>query len=505
MKLVWKFLPLVLAVFLILSALSACNSQPNLADMKEEDRVTEIFRRSDEKMSALTSYTIDISANISLTLQGIDVSAALDGDVVTFTSADGKLSVIETQNTEMVAKQDGKVIRESVSNTTQGYQNGYMFQTSSEEGSISKLYAPLSQADYEAHRKAMSEKNDVDIEKAVAAAAQKSCTQNENGTWTVKISGMTADDIQKFDKTFGFTASLLPEDTRMTDVILTVTFTEDLYYETIAMEFTCEKTEDAESETDEESSLPVLTIDCQVKNRNTTEAPKEIDFSQYTEVEDLRIVEILKDKLDDHKSAEAGAFQVNSSNNVVVTVGSNVEKQYSSEEDEVSFTNKTGAYTYEIKAVDQDGTRYLLTYADGEQYAKTTKKGSSSSTENTVDCTDFEAKNYINKLIDAANFNVTDVTSVKILDAEKGQYRIGVNNCSTLNEILEQLEKSYTSIGGMDLDGTAYLEITVENDILTHYDFCIEIEGEGSYSGQKIVLDMTITSDCTFSTEVAAE
>ena len=66
--------------------------------------------------------------------------------------------------------------------------------------------------------------------------------------------------------------------------------------------------------------------------------------------------------------------------------------------------------------------------------------------------------------------------------------------------------------GATNQPGTTYaasdmpiLEITVENDILTHYDFCIEIEGEGSYSGQKIVLEMTITSDCVFFDEATAE
>ena len=107
--------------------------------------------------------------------------------------------------------------------------------------------------------------------------------------------------------------------------------------------------------------------------------------------------------------------------------------------------------------------------------------------------------------MDAANFSASNVTSVKVQDAEKGQYCIGIDKSSTLTEVLDQLEEAYLSIGGMDLEGTAYLEITIENDLLTHYDFCIEVEGEGSYSGQKIVLEMTITSDCVFSDEATAE
>ncbi len=449
----------------LLSSLTACSDADRLNRMEESERAVEFFKILDQNMESKKSSTRDISMDMTLEIYGVEVKATATGTTVSGNKGTENYFTISDSLTVM--EMGGETMETA---SLEGFIGGKMFSSNTQEGEAAvKQWSPISAADYEAFEETNRSISVVDDLSLLENCQTKTCVQNEDKTWTATYTDYNRQGLEVFDDMLDGFGTLM-RGVYVSDVVLTIHASEALYPTFMEFEFVFELDEDA----DQDSQLPEITGKVVYRDIGTTE-PLEVDLSDYTEVADLRVPQIVRKSITDFLNADKGEFEVDMSN----TVTYSGQTQKAEEKYVGSFEFTEDGYTYDI-TLSNASERYHITYKNGKQTV--TGEGKPQSTNST----DAQARDVVKNLMDPAGFNATSVRDIELL-TDRSNEHISVYLVTLDGAYISEFEQA---LGGIKLKGTATLEVTIEDGRMTAQTFTLNMLG-GGYT-------ITVSSQCTY-------
>ena len=472
-----KLTAITLAI-LLLCTLASCSQTSKLMRLPEDERAVAVWELINENADAADSFSATNKTTISGTMYGVEGMEATSDVRMTVHGYTGKNMIYRIESTTVVETGNSKTTVQF----KEGYESGKMYTEYSDDLSTQQLFSAISQADFLAHVEERSNDNMPDI--TADSCTVKTCVKEEDGTFTLTFSGFTEDSLDQFEDMLGTMRNALLGDHKITDVHLTVKVSEDFYPKTLDIEYVME----ARSESAPEA--PVITMEMAYDGFNTTEAPAAIDFLGYTEVDDLRVLTLVSDLLSERQTAESGAFQTTLSQEYKISG----QTQTFEETDEVTFTNRDGAYTYQINA-DDGNYDYDISYANGKQRV-IVKLGNSTLADETTTSDDNTAMLFINGLMDPGSFTTTNIADIEVKDAEAGIYVLTVKEPD-----LTAFASVIQSVRGTSAHGDATVTVTIQNGRLTEYVYELKATSSTASYG---TLAIQYTASCVYIDEATS-
>lgn len=467
-----RIVTLLLAATLLLGLalpMTSCSASKRLARMDDEtERAYYFYEIADRNMNYAYSCSYDQTMVMDATINGVAYKQSTEA-TITFISDRSGLTLLEQAKTIVDVVGGGTVIYSDT-----GYVDGMMFSYSKEGNNETKLKSPVSLEDYSAYNQFRNGKAPL-VAVGEGLCETVTCKQNEDGTWTATYEGFTEEGMIPFLYMLRGVDYMLTSEYDIADVRMTMTADEKLYPTSMKMEFIFE----AKGKTD--SSAPVVTMENLYSGWNDTTLAEAYDLSDFTEVDDLRAVDIFTDALLERSYEPSGSFDVK----VVTTAKGAGYDDTVINKQKVSFSSEGGfRFKYDY---DQDGYDYKTSYADGEISVKVYEDGKKvHSVEQEM--TDEEARMTVAQLMDPEGITSQSICDVEIKDAEAGIVRF------TLSDAFENSYKEEYEMMGISMTAfSGYCEATLADGVLTEYSYHMEMTLRIDGETVKSVVDMTIT------------
>lgn len=444
-----------LMIPLTVLGMTSCSEGARLNRMEESERAVAFMKLVNQTMDAQSGYTTQQTANMLVEVYGVQVEIKAEA-VMTVCAPSAEDYFIHTESRNIMTMDDESVEATAI----EGYADGKMFSYYAEEGQkTTKLWSSVTAEEYKVYETETSNTTDLDDEDVVNHAATRTCVQNEDKSWTATFTDYSAEGIKLFDGLLAGMEDYI-SDACVADVIMTVKADKNFLPTALTVEFVFELTEDA----DEEAILPELTVSATYRDIGTAQ-PFEVDLTGYTEVDDLRVAAIVGNTLEDFKDADKAEFRMVF--NQSVEAGGETQSYYERTDGTVEITDD--GYTYELSSR-IDGDTYIIRYENGKQYV------SLGTQQETTPCTEAQAKDFIESLLDPAYYTSYQVRNIEKVeeDTEKGEttYRL------TLREPdLSQYESSL----GVYLTGEASIEATISDGRMTEQSYTLTMNSGSDY------------------------
>jgi hypothetical protein len=246
------------------------------------------------------------------------------------------------------------------------------------------------------------------------------------------------------------------------DIAITLKATEDFYLSAFTFDFALRALDE-----DYDGKLPKMTVELAVgKYNETTIMP--INFKEYTEVADLRVLNIPAEELKDFVEGEEGfvKFRIVQFSGIRST---SIEERMV-EVDKISFTDKDGKYTYHIDVM-QNGEGSLMTYADGIKTVVTDPDTANEKT-NRTESTDEDERAFIKGLLLQSEFDLNLVTDIEPHEKKENIYIFHVNaeDHPLLKRVMKSVEAKNLS------QGSAYYTATIVDGKLLKLELSIDAD-----------------------------
>ena len=294
--------------------------------------------------SDISSCTMQTATTLSGNTYGYDLTANSQGVLKICNPAGNDLFYVEDTNTTItMTPQAGTptVITQSVQ---KGYANGKIFSAyhSNNAENDYAVFSYLSAQEYAEHLERTS--SDFSIKSLTESdCAQVSCTKVTEG-YKVELASFTAQGLDKLCGMLGSLTDLLG--VVITDAHLTMLFGEDMLPRSAQLDFSFGLT----------ASPTQIQIYATYYNYNQTQ-PFAKDFSDYTQLEDLRSVELVEKALSDVSAAKNLSFDWLSSFNGDL-LGTSTQSSA------IDIETVNGRYTFTVSETINGSTR-VTQYADG--------------------------------------------------------------------------------------------------------------------------------------------
>lgn len=449
--------------------LTSCSEGFRLNRMKESRRAVEFMKVLDMNMSQHTNYTTVTENELVLNAYGVEVNIKeTTTSVIVYGQGPEDYFVHEETHSTVSGGEKNEEIT-----IIEGFADGKMFSFYDTDKQTSiKLWSPITAEDHIAHWIEMSYAGDADDNCMVETAATRTCVQNSDKTWTASYTDYSEEGLDYFRDTMGNVEAMLPYAT-LTDVVLTMHATEELYPTTMEMTFEYELSEDAEAG----AKIPTFVAKVTYQDIGTTKA-FEMDFTGYKEVADLRVGAIMEKSLQDFIAADQAEFKVNISQRATY----NGKTEGYAESNEGRFEMTPGGYTFDIQSEIQD-EKYILRYRDGVRYVMD-EKGKEMGQDA---FTDAEAEAFIRSLLDPADFSTT-----MVMDVEKDEI-LSKNGKSVYHLTLQtpDLTSYEEALGVTRLSGECKAKVTIEEGRMTQQTFTLTMTNRDG-------LEYVITYKCYY-------
>lgn len=468
-----RILTLLLAAALLLGLalpMTSCSAAARLSRMDETKRADYFYRVTDRNASYARSGSYDQTMVLDATLNGVAYKQTTVATVTFLTERDG-VTYLEQAKTTVDVVGGGTVIYED-----SGYVDGMMFRYSKEGNNETALKSPISLEDYGSFRQYQNASAPL-IAVGEGISETMTCKQNEDGTWTATYEDFTAEGLKPFLYMLRGIDYVVTAEHDIVDVRLTLNADEKLYLTSLKMEFVFE------AKTETSTPTPVVTMENKYHGWNNTTLSEPYDLSSFTEVADLRAVDVFTSALMDRASADSGAFDVK----VVTKANGSGYNNTVTNKQKVTFSSEGGyRFNYEY---DEDGYDYKIGYMDGNMTVRVYEDGEKVHSE-TVDMTESEARATVSQLMDPEGITAQSISGVEIIDAEKGIVRFALSDAFE-NSYKEQYEMTGMNMTAFD----GYCEATLAEGILTEYRYHMEMTVRMNGQSVKTTVDMTITFD----------
>ena len=464
-----KIITLLLAVSILLTlalSMTSCSTAARLSRMEESERAYYFYAVIDRNMGYAYSGTYDQKMTLDTTISGVAYKQTTEA-TVTFESSYKGLTLLETSKTTVDTVGGGTVIY-----TDTGYVDGMMFSHTKEGGNETKLKSPVALEDYSAYNQYRNEKAP-EIDVSTDSAKTVTCQMNEDKTWTATYEGFTAQGLVPFLHMLRGIDYYLTAEHEITDVRMTIHADADLYPTDMKIEFIFSAKPDATSKT------PVVTLENTYRGWNST-TPEAYDISDFTEVDDLRAVDVFLDAILEKEYEKSG--------NVDMTVtstthgggynGTDTSKQY------LTF-NHTDGFTFDL-SYEAEGYEYKMGYADGNFRVRVYDAKTDRLVDNTSEpMTEADARATVSQLMDPEGFTYRSFSGVEIVDAEAGICRFA------LSDAVKSVYKSEYEAMGLSLkEFSGYCEATLKDGVLTDYRIHVEMNLRMPGESIQIIVDM---------------
>lgn len=407
-----KALSILLALLMIVSVLASCSVEQNeekektpqeilLGITDEKERAKKLSEYSDANHEKYTSYKMEMTMSMETTIQASyqsNVTVIADGSVEQVWSGIGTDDFCyyscDTSSTKLASST-------AVSNSKkiQYFKDGVYYLTV-EDASLSnpqKLCTEMKAEDFIEYINGSTTSFDF------YDCTTVSCTQNQDLSWSVKYEGYTKKAINDMIEELDLDMSLFNAD--ILDVKFAIEVDKDLNESSMSIEFVFEQ----------KAKQPKFVLNAIMSGINSTE-PKSSLTKDFTEVDDIVILETLEEKIEDIENDDYGLVKLEISQ--IVKTGSKV--QTVSETDTIRYGLEDDAYFYNIEAKTGDD-EYLIKYENGYQSVSV---GGVESTK--VAKTESDARAFVNGLIRTSNYDARLITSVT--KNEDGSYVITTSN-----------------------------------------------------------------------------
>ncbi len=425
--------------------LTACTEGFRLNHMEESERAVEFMNVLNMNMSRHDSYTTVTENELVFETYGVEMSikGTMTSLVVYGENPEDYFIHEETHSVMTVGDESEEMT------VIEGFADGKMFSFyDTDTQKAIKLWSPMTAEEHVAHEMEISDAENVDDNDMVETAATRTCVQNADKTWTATYTDYSQKGLDYFSGSLGGMEPMLSYAT-LTDVVLTMHATEDLYPTTMEMTFEFELSEDAEAG----AEIPTFDAKVTYQDIGTTKAI-EMDFTGYKEVADLRVGAIMEKSLLDFMGADEADFKVNISQRATYRG----QTDGYSESNEGRFEVTPEGYTFDIQS-EIEGEKYRLRYRDGIRRVMD-EKGKEMGEDA---FTDAEAEAFIRSLLDPASFSAT-----LVMDIEKDEV-LSKNGKSVYHLTLQtpDLTDYEEMLGVSRLSGECKAKVTIEDGRMT--------------------------------------
>ena len=464
-------------VLLIALTLTSCvgvpqnNTSQTLTEQKnlsEPQTATELWERIDDTMNALDSYEATVSSRITAYNEGYEVTATITGNAAQSGMQSGNFYSYNYAKTtvrilELQVKMDNKV--------TEVFKDGKVYISNVGNDVESKLCSPMTMEEY----KKYSEDNNI-LDYDIQDCTSKSFTKNEDNTWSLNFSGYTNKVMHSLVDHFGMEDVFNAE---MLDMEVSIEADEAFR----ALKFDCTFVFDTE-EGDE--NIPQMTITSKYSSFNEfVPDPEAINESEFQEIEDIRILGDISDKMNDIRNAKEGSFELEIEQKVTFAGDSSHYK----EKDTVKYGKKNGAFYYDITAMVDDASFKIL-YEKGLQTI--IQDGETTSAPQTSE----EAEEFIWSLINSSQYNKNYVTNM-ISDGD-GVYEIVCEKADS-----NAFASLFVAMGARYESGKQTFRIFMKNGKLEKIESEAALSGVVSYGNVGYVMRLTLITSCTFGSTIS--
>lgn len=454
MKYITRSFIVILALSLIL-ALSAC--QKTAQEPYVPESALALWEKVDETMN--TTQSMEMRGTVDAVFYNGGYEFRLVGDSYIFASK-------ETHYTESeMTLSCEEISMEQTTRMVEAHHDGKMYIASNDGTYDQKLCSTMTHEEYDQIQTGTLTE---DVDLADCTGAQFS--QNEDGTWNLQFSGYTKKTIDKMVESFSMTQDMLG--VPIADVKVSLSADADFLVQ--KMEFSFDFT------VEDEGMAPTFLVTAEYSGYNTAvfDATK-LKTEEFTEVDDVRILESLQSALKDRQDAASGKFTLD----LKSTYQMQGQTSASQEKDVVTYGRKNGAYYYNITA-QMDGQGFDVRYQNSEQTVTTDGQT------NTAHQSEEEAKLFIDGLINTGNYISAAITDIQKLD--EGVYLL-IGEQSTLDQIM--------GLTGIDVtSANQECKVTFESNKLMKIESKLVVTG--NYAGETITI--TVESLVAFDDTAAA-
>ncbi len=447
----------VLTAALILSVLilpmTSCSATSRLLRMEEDERAVAFFDMTNRKSMTASSFYMEQTMTMKMDIGGV---AYEQTGVSRITAIEEKDSLIYLEQHESSVVSGGVL---TVIYEDSGFADGFMFARYKENAEELKLKSPITAEEYGEFRAEMADDDSIDVEVEGGRSTVMTCQQNPDKTWIATYEGFTEAGMEPFMEMLDGIEYTVTADHAIKDVRLTWEADEDFYPTKMSIEFIFEKNPKAESD------LPTLTLTTVYKGWNNTVLSSPYDVSDFTEVEDLRMMERFTSALRDRENDSAGSFTVTNDTEFRYIGG---QTQKTSVARDVTFKNRDGMEL--TVSYEEEGSDYTMTYSDGEMRVsvKDSKTGEKIASE-TMDMTNAEAQAMVSQLMNSERISGIDLADGTLWSPEKNIYRFTLSEA--VGNQLAEIYEGQIGNGVKQNDFNGYIEATLVDGKLMGYKY----------------------------------
>jgi len=348
------------------------------------------------KMAGVKSYRSDTYSSVIGTMQGktLEINTH-DVEIIKDVGKDSMIHHVGTEVETLIDNGEHTI----VTNSAKGYRDGKMYMTFEGDAKKQKIWSEISAKDYAEHIDDLSDSAFPDEKEAIT----KKLTKNDDGKLILTYKDFPAETVREFANQINGTLAMLDSDAVLVNMDITYTVSDDFYPEKIVVDMVLFSHSNDEN-------LPEFTVTTEYSEINEAVSPDPINFGDFTQVEDIRVLNNFNASYKGYQSSLGGKFKISGTQKITkdyerIDGGGYVYN--------VSFEQDDGKCEYSI-TTKQDGCEYTLKYVDGKE--KTTVKLPNGDTEpvTTTAKTQAEAFGTLRSLMSPINFSENDVINMEI-------------------------------------------------------------------------------------------
>ena len=461
MKKVMSLLSILLSV-LILLTLASCKKGEESEEAEEKfvpKTAIELWEKIDETMSKTDRWEEKETANISLNMQGYRIEMSMEGFAVHYDTEDEIYSY-------RYAKSETKCPELSLEEKTESveaYYDGKAYISNISEERTQKLCSEMTAEKFFETSDTLDDIDMTDCTKAEFST-------EEDGSYKLNFSGYTKKTISTFLKELEM--SEIEEGNEIVDMETSLTADENFHVG--KMEFSLV------FESEDALNAPVFSMAIEYsKFGEAVPNADDIKTEEYTEVDDVNVLDDARDALWDIENATSGRFTVQ----IDQAYSVDGQKNTYTEKDTVSYGVQNGAFYLDLTSK-QDGLTAKITYKNG---VMTVTQGD----ENQSGPVGEEAaKSYVTELLNMARFYSKLVTDIEKTGDGVYKFSLGDGNIPAYESILQSIDGKIDSMKQETV-------ITFSEEKIVKIEDIVEIEGSCKVLGVKKPLTMSVKSVVT--------
>ena len=451
---------LMLMLVLMLSSCVSVYFLSQLAGSEKVETAEQALEKISETMSSVFSFRQERTVDITASVASNELRIVGNGLIVAMYGID-RMSYYYDED-EMIMGYGGEDI--SVK-TTLTFDDGKLFFVGREGKEEKRFYSTCTNAEFNDFFENASKSGSSITE----GYSNGSLTETTSGGYNVILKNYDEETINTLNAAYGFPYE--ENGGKITDITVTMTTDSSLLLNQIAVDFSFS---DASF-----SGRQTLVYSQYNSARKITDI---IPLESYTEVGDVRAIMLYSSLISQEQSKDSNSFLFSMTQRV--TAAGNTTQNV--EIDEVRFGNENGSYYFSIKS-DIDGQKSNATYRDGEYRINGVLESG--------DYSDYEAKAFIDGLIEPFSISFLDVGTVISSPTEKGTlYTFKIDSLDMqfyLKELIESANMHY-------IRATMTVEMLVKDYELVSLRYIID--GQGSISvSSSVRYDATLKFDVTVS------